>query len=232
MFPSRLALALSRLSRLGIHGGGRLRRRTAVSERAKLCTFGAREPHQGEKPIDACWYALYTKHHHEKKSADFLVRKGLEAFLPLRHSIRQWQDRKKWLDVPLFPGYVFVRSTLENRAEILSAPGVFFIVGSGGKCCSIPDRDIESIRTMTKSRDSIEPHPFINSGEYVRIYRGPLAGVEGILTRVKNQDRVVVSVELLRKAISVEVVIADVERVRTVERPGTDPPPAFQSKQL
>lgn len=166
------------------------------------------------KPTNQRWYALYTKHHHEKKSADLLARKGIEAYLPLYSSLRQWRDRRKRLEVPLFPGYVFIRSTLENRTEILGTPGVFFIVASGGQSCWIPDHDIESMQTMTKSRGLIEPHPFLRSGDYVRIHRGPLAGVRGILTRVKNQDRIVLCVELLRKAVSVEIVITDVERIR------------------
>lgn len=169
------------------------------------------------KPADPRWYAIYTKHHHEKKSADLLARKGIEAYLPLYRSVRQWQDRKKKLDVPLFPGYVFIRSTLENRTEILGTPGVFFIVASVGQSCWIPDQDIESMRTMTKSRALIEPHPFLRSGDYVRIRRGPLEGVQGILTRVKNQDRVVLCVELLRKAVSVEIVITDVEKMREAD---------------
>jgi len=162
---------------------------------------------------DRCWYAVYTKHHHEKKSADLLARKGLEVYLPLYRSLRQWRDRKKTLTIPLFPSYVFLRSASENRLEILSTPGVFFIVTSAGHACSIPDHDIESMRTITTSRASIAPHPFLQSGDCVRIRRGPLEGVRGILTLVKNQHRVVLCVEALRKAVSVEVAATDVERI-------------------
>jgi transcription antitermination factor NusG len=162
---------------------------------------------------DARWYAVYTKHQHEKKAADLLTRKGVEVYLPFHHSVRQWQDRKKTLALPLFPGYVFLRSTLENKAEILSTPGLFFIVESAGHACSIPDHEIESLRTITSSQALIEAHPFLHSGDYVWIQRGPLAGVRGILTRVKNQNRVVLCVELLRKAVSVEIDVADVEKI-------------------
>ena len=166
-----------------------------------------------ESPESARWYAAYTKHQHERKCADLLTRRGVEVYLPLYRCVRQWQDRRKKLALPLFPGYVFFRSTLSNRIEILSTPGVFFIVASAGRASSIPDQDIHSLRTMTNSQAIIEPHPFLHSGDLVRIRRGPLAGVRGILTRLKNQDRLVLCVELLRKAVSVEVNVWDVEKM-------------------
>jgi transcription antitermination factor NusG len=159
------------------------------------------------------WYAIYTKHQHEKKSAELLARKRIEVYLPLYDCVRQWQDRRKKLEVPLFPGYVFVRSTLENRIDILRTPGVFFIVESAGRACSVPDRDVESMRTMSHSRAAIQPHPFLQGGDYVRIHRGPFTGVQGILTRVKGQHRIVLCVELLRKAVSVEIMASDAEKI-------------------
>lgn len=174
---------------------------------------GAAEAEQW--PAGARWYAVYTKHQHEKKCADLLLRKSVEAYLPLYESVRRWQDRKKIVALPLFPSYIFVRSTLEMRLEILSTPGVFFIVGVAGRACPIPDQDVESMRTMTGSRAKIEPHPFLKSGETVRIFRGPLSGVQGILSRVNNKDRVVLCVEPLQRAVSVEVDVADVEKLGT-----------------
>ena len=164
---------------------------------------------------DVHWYAIYTKHQHEKKSADILSRKGFEVYLPLYSSLRLWRDRKKKLQVPLFPGYIFLRSHLNARNDILRTPGVFFIVGSAGRVCPIPDEDIESMRTITKSSASIEAHPFLRSGKYVVVQAGALAGLRGILTRVKNHHRVVVCVDVLRKAVSVEIDIRDVELLPT-----------------
>jgi len=161
----------------------------------------------------AHWYAAYTKHQHEKKSADLLAQKGIESYLPLYLSIRQWRDRKKKLALPLFPGYVFFRSTLNRRFDVLNTPGIFFIVESGGRACPIPDEDIESIRILTNSQAVIEPHVYLHSGDAVEIRRGPLMGVRGILTRVKNRHRVVICVDPLRKAVSVEIDLADVEKM-------------------
>lgn len=162
---------------------------------------------------DPLWYAVYTKHQHEKKCADLLRHKSIEVYLPLYQSTRRWQDRKKTLCLPLFPSYVFLRSNLEGRLEILNTPGVFFIVGNARGASPIADADIESMRAMTSSRLPIEPHPLLQTGDRVRIWRGPLTGVQGILTRVNNQDRLVLSVEPLRRAVSVEVDLTDVERV-------------------
>lgn len=159
------------------------------------------------------WYAVYTKHQHEKKCADLLKQKSIEVFLPLYESVRRWQDRRKVLSLPLFPSYVFIRSNLEARLKILNTPGVFFIVGNAGGAYPIADMDIESMRAIARSRLPIESHPPLQSGDRVRIRRGPLAGVQGILTRVNNQDRLVLCVEPLRRAISIEVNFADVEKI-------------------
>lgn len=156
------------------------------------------------------WHAIYAKHHHEKKSAAVLSRKGFDVYLPLYSSLRSWRDRKKRVELPLFPGYLFLRSDLADRLEILKTPGVFFIVASAGRVCAIPDEDIASMRALTRSPAAIEPHPFLTSGDYVCVHSGPLTGFRGILTRVKNQHRVVLCVDLLRKAVSVEIDIKDV----------------------
>lgn len=162
---------------------------------------------------EARWYAAYTKHQHEKKCADLLAQKGIESYLPLYHSLRQWRDRRKRLTLPLFPGYVFFRSTMNTRLEVLSTPGVFFIVESAGRACPIPEHEIESIRILTNSEAVIEPHAYLNPGDSVQVRCGPLTGVCGILTRIKNRYRVVICVELLRQGVSVEVDLADVEKM-------------------
>jgi len=176
------------------------------------------EQHQQnrESPL---WYAAYTKHQHEKRSAHLLTQKGVDTYLPLYQSTRRWQDREKTLELPLFPGYVFFRSLLYNRIEILKTPGVFFIVESAGRACPIPNADIDSIRKIAASRAPIEPHPFLKSGDLVEIIRGPLAGVRGVLSRVKNRVRVVVCVDLLQKAVAVETNLADLEIIPARKSP-------------
>jgi transcription antitermination factor NusG len=159
------------------------------------------------------WYAVYTKHHHEKKVADLLARKGTETFLPLFSSVHLWKDRKQTVSSPLFTGYIFVRSDLADRVGILSTPGVFFIVENAGKACPIPDDEIEAIRAVVASGRRFEPHPYLQAGERIRMVRGPLVGISGFFTKHKNRNRIVVTIELLQKALSVEVDISDVESV-------------------
>jgi transcription antitermination factor NusG len=160
--------------------------------------------------LDA-WYAVYTKHHHEKRASDVLVQKGFDVFLPLYQAAHKWKDRMKMISLPVFPCYVFLRTKLERKLDILTTPGVFWLVENGGRACPLPESDIEAIRKLTRSGLQLEPHPYLKCGEQVRVRSGPLAEVKGILTRIKNRYRVVVSVELLQKSVAVEVDAASVE---------------------
>jgi len=151
------------------------------------------------------WYAAYVKHQHERKTAGLLQCKGFEALLPQQKVVHRWKDRNKTLYLPLFPGYVFVRGDLQQKVQIVNTPGVFFLVESQGRACAIPLQEIEAIRRLAVSGLPAQSHPFLTSGDRVQIRSGPLAGVVGILTGFKNQYRVVLSIELLRKAVSVVV---------------------------
>lgn len=157
------------------------------------------------------WYAAYVKHHHERKIAGLLQHKGFNAFLPEQKVVHRWKDRNKTLYTPLFPGYVFVHGDLEEKFHIVNTPGVFFLVESQGRACAIPRQEIESIRRLTKSGLMADSHTFLTSGDRVQIRTGPLAGVVGILSRFKNQYRVVLSIELIEKAVSIEVELGNIE---------------------
>ena len=159
------------------------------------------------------WYAVYTRHQHEKSVAENLAGRGLEVFLPAYEAIRQWGDRQKRLSLPLFPCYVFFRGNLENRARVRSTPGVHSIVGFAGQPAVIERSEIEAIRVAVESHFGIEPHPFLRHGDRVRVKCGPLAGIEGILIRKRGLARLVLSAELLQKSVSVEVDAYSIERV-------------------
>ncbi len=170
------------------------------------------------------WYAAYVKHQHERKATDLLQRKGIEAFLPEQKVMRHWKDRNKELFLPLFPGYLFLHTNLQDKLAILNTPGVFFIVENGGRACPISREEIESIRRVTEAGLAAQPHEFVTEGDRVRVRSGPLSGVVGILTQFKNQYRVVLAVGLLQKAVSVEVNASNVERISKVENnPGAAP---------
>jgi transcription antitermination factor NusG len=159
------------------------------------------------------WYAVHTRYQSEKTAAQILQAKGYEIFLPLYTARHKWQDRIKQVSLPLFPGYIFLRETLGRWLPILMAPGVCSIVGCAGRPTAIPFWEIEGVRRMVESALRVEPHPFLNVGDRVRVKFGPLAGSEGILLRKNNLTRLVLSVEMLGQSAAVDVEAASVERV-------------------
>jgi len=162
---------------------------------------------------ESSWYAIYTRHQHEKMVAQILTSKGFEAFLPLYETTHNWKDRTKALSLPLFPCYVFLKGGLERRLQIITTPGMYGIVSSGGQPAAIPDLEIEAIRRVVESGVPVEAHPYLKCGNWVRIKCGPLAGIQGILVRKKNISRLVLSVEILGTAAAMEVAAFQVEAV-------------------
>jgi transcription antitermination factor NusG len=151
------------------------------------------------------WYAAYTCPRHEKRVMEQLQRKSVESFLPLFGTVRRWKNGPARVQLPLFPGYVFTRIALRDRLQILELPGVVRLVGFNGLPAALPDEQIEGLRNALGNRSRVEPHPYLPVGLRVRILRGPFAGLEGILRRRKTSLRVVVSIELIRRAVSLEI---------------------------
>jgi len=168
------------------------------------------EPVQCE--ADHAWHVLFTRHQHEKVVAHILSGKGFEVFLPLYWSIHRWKDRNKQVCLPLFPSYVFLRGGLWRRLDILTTPGVHFVVASGGRFADIPEEEINAVRKMVEIA-RVEPHPFVKCGDRVRVKYGPLTGVEGILIRKRDQFRLVVSVEILGRSVAADIDASSVERL-------------------
>jgi transcription antitermination factor NusG len=163
------------------------------------------------------WWVLYTRHQHEKTVADMLSKKGFEVFLPVYDSVRRWKDRNKMLSLPLFPCYVFVRGGLDRRLQVVTTPGVHTILYHGEQVAIIPDNEIHAIQKAVEGPFRVEPHPFLKCGERVRVTRGSLQNVEGILIRKKNLYRLVVSVEMMAQSVAVEIDATDIEPVATKE---------------
>ena len=164
------------------------------------------------------WYAVYTRFQHEKTAAALLEKKEFEVFLPVYRAVHKWKDRNQTVTLPLFPCYLFLRMELARKVEILRTAGVLWMVENGGQACSVPDEEVESVRRICSSGSRFQPHPYLKEGDFVRIRKGPLLGVEGVFQRTKNDYRVIVSVGLLRQGVAVEVDLADVERVRPANR--------------
>src|ERR1700680_431626 len=166
-----------------------------------------------DSDIPTAWYALYTKHQHEKMVARVLTIKGFETLLPLYQAARRWRDRTKFLSLPLFPCYVFLRGGLERRLDIMTTPGIHMLVTGGGHPAVVPDGEMDAVRKWVEKTQRVEPHPFLRSGDWVRVKSGPLIDMEGILVRKKNLFRLVVSVEILGKSAAAEVEASMVERI-------------------
>lgn len=159
------------------------------------------------------WFAVHTRHQHEKTIAGILESKGFEVFLPLYSEIRQWRDRLKRVELPLFSCYVFLRGDLDRRLAILTTPGVHGLVASAGRLAGIPEFEIEAVREVVMSRVKVEPYPYLRCGDRVRVKTGALSGLEGFLVRKKAQTRLVISVSLLERSVAAEVDARSVERV-------------------
>jgi transcription antitermination factor NusG len=159
------------------------------------------------------WYAACTRSNHERRVAKQLAERGVENFLPQYDSVRRWKDRKVHLKMPLFPGYVFVHLALQNRLKVLQVPGVARLVGFAGRPSPVPEEEFAKIRGFLKQGLRAEPHPYLKAGRRVRVRSGPLEGMEGIVLRRKNGCRLVISLELIQRAMAVDVSSTDVETV-------------------
>jgi transcription antitermination factor NusG len=163
--------------------------------------------------LEPRWYAAYTSANHEKRVALQLVQRSVEHFLPLYESMRRWKDRRIKLQMPLFPGYVFVRLALRDRLQVLQVPGLARLVGFNGLPCALPNSEIEAMQTCLERKAYLEPHPYVQVGRRVRVQCGPLAGLEGIVVRKKNRMRFVISLDLIQRSVAVEVEAGDVEGI-------------------
>jgi transcription antitermination factor NusG len=170
-----------------------------------------------EQPVAPQWFAAYTTSRHEKHVAELLAERNLESFLPTYKTVRQWKkSRAVTLELPLFPTYVFVRISRQERGSVLGVPGVLSIVGSSRESWALPDVEIERLRDGLQLR-KIEPHPLLTVGERVRIKSGAMLGAEGVLVRAKNDFRVVLTLEAIMNSVAVEVDADDVEPVETIQ---------------
>jgi transcriptional antiterminator NusG len=157
------------------------------------------------------WFAIWTRSRHEKLVRDQLQQKQVEVFLPTITKWSRWKDRKKQIEWPLFPGYCFARFDAADRLPILKCDGVVTIVGTDGMPSPIPPVEIDSIRQLIDSELAFDPCPLIKEGMMVEVKAGPLKGVVGRLVRKGSHARLVLSVDLIGQAVSVEVDAADVK---------------------
>jgi transcription antitermination factor NusG len=159
------------------------------------------------------WYAVQTRPRHEKKVAAELAGRGIENYVPLLGQIHRWSDRRKKVELPLFPGYAFVNAALspETRISILRVWGVLNFVGSQNLGTPIPEKQIESIRMLMAQNLQAKPYPFLRSGQRVVVRSGALAGLEGIFLRTEGRKRLVISIESIQQSVVLTIEGYDIQ---------------------
>ena len=166
----------------------------------------SREVQAAESPV---WYACYTRGRHEKKVASHLDSRNIETFLPVHRQDVQWSDRRKWVDRPLFPSYVFARFTASELPQVLSTSGLVTILRTGGKLAVIPDAEIENVRrfadVITDHRIVPERETLIEAGDRVRVVTGPFAGIEGVAVLRRGRRRLLVALSTVAEGLAVDL---------------------------
>jgi transcription antitermination factor NusG len=160
------------------------------------------------------WYAGYTASRHEKRVAEHFAQRGVEHFLPLYETIHRWNNGRHRVQLPLFPGYIFVRIALRERRRVIEVPGFVRLVGFNSLPCPLPEADINRMKEALNKGVVAEPYPYLTVGTRVEVRNGPLQGMTGILVRRQTKCRVVISVDLIMRSMAVEVEAADVVPVR------------------
>ena len=161
------------------------------------------------------WYAIHVRSRHEFQIFDRLKLKGIDAFLPTVKKLRKWKDRKKLVTFPLFPGYLFVRITNDARniLEVLKIKGVVNMICTlPGEPARIPDEQIAALKTLVENGEDLDPYPYLTEGQNVRIIKGPMAGIEGILVEKLDKHFLVLSVDVLQQGVALTINAAEVEK--------------------
>lgn len=176
------------------------------------------------------WYAVYTYPRHEKSVLEHFESKSLEAFLPTLITESRWKDRRVRLQTPVFPGYVFTRINASHRNKVLSSPGVIRMLCFNGMPAPIDDAEIESVKLCLERGTVLGPGPFLEVGDRVRVKSGVLEGLEGHISRRKNDRRLIVPITLIHQSVAIEIDLQLLELVNTkadrrgsyLGRPGSD----------
>jgi transcription antitermination factor NusG len=167
-----------------------------------------------QAPVASQWFAVYTTCRHEKRIAQHFEQRQIEHYLPLYRSERRWRDGSRvTLDLPLFPGYIFVHIQKSDRVSVLSVPGALAVVGGTGRePAAIPESAIEALRAGLAER-MVEPHPLLRVGQKARVRSGVFAGMQGVVVRKKNGFRVVLTLEMIMQSVAVEMSEHDLEPI-------------------
>jgi transcription antitermination factor NusG len=166
------------------------------------------------------WYACYTRARHEKRVHAIMHERGIETFLPLVQRASQWKDRKKLVEWPLFPSYVFARIALRETYTVTSVPGVTALVHSNGRPAPIEDSDIENVRLFASALRGgdipVEPRPFYAEGSWVEVMEGPFAGIRGVVVERRGRQRVLIGLRAIGQGMEIDI---DTNALREISAP-------------
>lgn len=162
------------------------------------------------------WYALYTRPRHEKKVLEILTNKGDEVFLPLLKTKRQFKDRKREVELPLFPSYIFSKFEFKERFSILETHGVMKIVNFQGTPAIVPDWQIESLKKILENPQTLQLENYFRQGDVVEVKEGPFKGLRGTVKQLRGESRLAITVDGIMQSISVEI---DPDSVETISVP-------------
>lgn len=164
---------------------------------------------------DFGWYAAYTRPRYEKKAEKFMLERGITCYLPLIRTLRQWSDRKKWIDIPLFSSYIFVYTKASELHMLLTVPGLIRFISFEGKPVVIPNEQIENIKWVLSTDIVSQPLPEkIPPGAFVEIIKGPLRGLRAELVQYKNRMKIVLRIDQLNKSIEIQIPESHVKQIR------------------
>lgn len=165
-------------------------------------------------PCSRKWFAVHVRSRHEFRVFERLSEAGIEAFVPVVERLQKWADRKKVIDFPLFPGYIFVYipNSYDNMLAVLKKPGVVRFLGMiPGEPEQVPEEQVDSLKKLVSLKSEIDPYPYLKQGQQVKIRRGALKGAVGILTEKAGQHLFVVSIDILQQGVSVKIDASDIE---------------------
>lgn len=162
--------------------------------------------------FDTHWYAVQTRSRHEKTASAQLRAMQIQNFLPLQTIVRRWENDTRQVQLPLFPGYVFVRLALKDRLDVLRVHGVARFVGFGGIPVAIADCEIQQLQKAVGSGMKTRPYPYLSTGQRIRVSAGPLAGYEGVLLKRKGIHRLVLSIQTIQRSVIIDIDAREVEQ--------------------
>jgi len=168
----------------------------------------------GQLNVIPSWYALSTKARHEKKVHSQLIQKGFISYLPLQTFFRRWSDRYKEVQEPLFSCYIFVKMALRERLKVLQTDGVVRLVSFNGIPATIPEDQVDAIKAILENNCQIERVNYLTPGQKVEVVQGPLRGTRGILAQIKNSHRLIVRIDSIMQAVSIDIDYRDIKIIK------------------